>query len=363
MGLYSIDFNKISKYTDTNIFNHLCKIEINIAKENRRFSTTIKQKDISTPIYDVDTNEISIPSIISRLNIIKLTASIVHEAEHANQEFSSLKTQDEKTLLTISSALYPNDTNKNFASIQYICNYKEMGARLAEAKCIINLYNMALNQVRILNKELAQDFKDAIGNTIEYITPINHKNLRFLQKWNKRSIKQNEYNKKYTKNLSQKDILNFLKKTAPKMYRNIYREIKTIRQELQKIYDVLEYQYSIVYDKTSAQITKINEKESARQHAETDKMQTDGMIKYIHSMPEGEFEENTYDYFDDFKEFVKKTIDSKKTDKVYVDIDWNNEIFKTYTQSKDEKTFADGVLDNNYIPEITTNHDEMDISK
>lgn len=167
MKQYNIDFKRISKYHKDDIFEYLCNVEKNIAQDNKRaMAEVILDSNEKTPSYDVKNNIILLPENISNSQMIKLTASISHECEHVNQSLSAIKTKDEKMLFDISMALYQDD------GIQYSCNYREIIARLVEAKCILNLYDMALNQVGILNKELAQDFKDAIGNAIKYIKPL-----------------------------------------------------------------------------------------------------------------------------------------------------------------------------------------------
>lgn len=358
MKQYNIDFNRVGKYNKKDMQNYLCNIEEVIAKENKRTpAKVIVDKTDKLPSYDLKKHKILLPSNINSTQIVKLTTSILHESEHANQKLSPLKTNNEKILLNISMALYEEE------GIQYVCNYREMRARLAEAKCILNLYNIALNQVKILSITLAQDFMDTIENTLQFMKPINNRNLRILKKWNKRSIDRNEYDKDYTRNLSQKEILKFLQRKAPKLYKNKLKEIKEVERQLLKIKQELNLQYIVNLSETSSKISKFNKQESARQHDETDKMQTNGIIAYVHSMPKGEFEENTFDYFDDFKEFVEKAIDSGQADKVYVDINWKDEIFKTYIQPQNEKVFADEILEENYVPEITTSHDEIDVSK
>lgn len=353
-----IDFNRITKYTTQDILVFLHDIEQKIAIQNNRNIAQIKiNPSVKFPEYDVDNHIIELPDAVTNTNFVKSVIAIYHESEHANQSLSAIKTKDEKTLFDISMALYQDD------GIQYSCNYREIIARLFEAKKLVEFYNIALKQTVILSKKLSRDFENTIDTTIQFLDEINSKNIRNLQKWNIKNIKQDKYKIKYVQDLPKDEILKFLRKTAPKMYKHATKEVKQIEKELKQIKNILYHQYHIETSETTEKLAKINEAKIQQQHDKTDKMQSNNMIAYIHSIPEGHYEENTFDYFDDFKEFIEKTIDSGQVDKVYVDIDWNNEIFKTYIQHKGEKTFADEVLDNNYIPEITTNHDEVDISK
>jgi flavodoxin len=358
MNINKIKFSKIDKCTRDDIFNFLCDIEKNIAKNNNRDAAILLvDNTIKTPECNIDEKKISFPKNISCFRFIELTVSTIHESEHLNQSYSSLKNKEEKTLFDISMALYRNN------GIQYTCNYREICARLEEAKFLIKLYNDALKETTVLGLELAKDFKSAIHNTLQFTKPINDINLAILQSWNKIMITSGIYESKYVKHLSEKEMLHFLKNTAPNIYKNMHKDIKIIRKELQKIYKTLENQYDKNLSKTSTQLSEMKINKSQQQRDEVDKMQKNGMIVYIHSMPEGKYKENIFNYFDDFKEFVEQSIENKEANIVYVDINWKNEIFKTYIQPQNEKAFADEVLEENYIPEITTNHDEIDVSK
>ena len=358
MGLYNIDFKKINKYNDKNIINHLCKIEETIAKNNGRpMATIVIDETLTSPEYDVDMNQIALPKDVNTLKCIKLITSIIHESEHANQTLSTTRTKNEKMMFDISMALYQDD------GIQYSCNYREICARLEEAKCLITLYNDALKQTSILGLDLAGDFKSTIHDTLQFTKSINYINLKILQQWNKNMINKKLYNKDRVRDLSQKDMLHFLKKTAPQMYKNMYNEIKIIRKELQKIYNTLENQYDKNLSKISTELSEMKTNKSQQQRDEVNKMHQKEMIAHISHMPNENHEQFNFDDFDEFQSFVKKTINNKIASIVYVDINWKDEIFKTYIQPQNEKALADEILEENYIPEITTSHDEIDVSK
>ena len=357
-----INFKKLDKYEMKDIIQYLSNIEKMVAKNNNRCDVEIQTRNIDTPYYDLDENIIVLPDMMSKSQLMKFTVSLVHESEHANQELSPLKSDDDKMLLKISSSVYYDNISPDFKDIQYVCNYREVCARLEEAKCLIELYKNALNQTGILSVELAKDFQDAISNTLEFVEPINKKHLKEYQKWIMTSIKRDEYSQNFTEGLSKKDIITFLKRVVPKMFKNKLNEINFVRRDLLKIQKDLNISYVVNLDKTTNQLAEFKTAEREQHRNDIMQMYEGQTISHINISPHENHDIYEFDCFDDFKSFINKTLNDNKEAEIYTKVNIDDDKYIVFLPQK-EPSFADNVLDGPETHNITTSLENIDIEK
>ena len=364
MNFNQVNFLKNEKYNSEEIMDILKSVEGNIACKNGRQPVPILyDENTKMPFYDVDKNEIVIPYNVNGRQLVKLMASTSHESNHANQELSPFRTQDEKTMIAISNALYPSVNSQSFEDLAYVHNYKEMDARLEETKFLINLYRAAKSQVGIMNLSLAQDFINTISDTYNHLDVINNKGLRYIANYNKNSIKKDEYDKSCVSDCSKKDLMKFLKKTAPKMYKNKLKEIKDIQKELLSIKKEIEFLYGKDnIGKVTNELSALKTAEREQHRNDIMQMYEDQTISHINISPHENHDVHEVDCFDDFKEFIDKILDDNKTTEIYTQINIDDDKYIVFLPQK-EPSFADNVLEGPETHNITTSLENINIEK
>jgi hypothetical protein len=366
MNGYGINFKRMNLYSNKeNILAELYKLESCVAAENnRKCATFFINNGVDCPIYDYNENTITLPERqILPSNIIQLLVSTRHESEHANQTLSVFRTDDEKTLISISNAVYEEKTEKGKEARSYSNNYKEMGAKLAEARFLIDLYKSAIDQTKIINLSLAKDFISTINETISRLNKTNWIGIQYIKHYNKSCIKNGEYIESRMNGLSKKDALKFLRKTAPKMYKGMLKEIEKVKKELFEIRQEMEFLYgkdNIGRTSNKLSALKILEREQYRNDIE--QMYDNQVISHISVSPYENHNVYEFDCYDGFKEFVDKTLDNNKSTEIYTQIDINSDKYTVFIPLK-KPSFADNVLEGEEKHELTTFLENINIEK
>lgn len=250
---------------ETEILSFLQNIENKIACKNNRAPCFVVFED-ATDIQQngayYDKNNEKIALIRSSFEPIEYITNLIHESNHANQEYSKNNTNKQQTANNISGWLYPVN-NKRQLTINYTCNYLELLSKTEELKVLIDLYNQEKDNIE--EYSTGKMFYQAFKNNYQHILSITDKNINKVLK-NMIKIVRNPFTK-VDKNigLSKQEIIKFLKNDMRKLYREAYEKFKPIKENYFKNYEVLNNDYYLNVGNTILKYEKLKEENIRKQ--------------------------------------------------------------------------------------------------
>ena len=343
------------------------KIESNICRQQNRQKVNISIEIVATqtnevrqPYYDRDDKEIKL-FITNDKSAIEYLMSYVHEAEHAKQHLSRNNSKLANFMYRISDILYvepPHERNDSSVPVEYYWNYKEVEAKLAEMKELINAYCDAKENNKTLSLSEGKKFRLLFNDAWNYMKLIDAKGMdNIIKSNNHRIAKYPELLADETTSPLKTKI--FLKIVAPFMYIQLQNKVNPVRREILRIQQELDN----AYDKNiGATIDTIN---AQNEDKKKDIEQTIASLHNHHKM--SDFVDanigitQDIDGFDNFKQILENLQNDKNVKEIFamenIDGDYYRIVYSLYNSEANE------ILNENHIPEIKTQHDEVDIEK
>lgn len=271
---------------------YMQNIENKLAEQENRKPAIVKinifqpQDVIESPYYDIKTNIIYLEYKIS-CNPNSFVISLQHEDEHCNQVYSTKNTKEEIEMNDISQATY--FINDDDIDIEYICNYKELGAILREMTHIKQLLDDIKQNNIIISQEDGKEIYTLMNKIIDNTNYIRQRDIFYILKYNITSIKKAKspiiipVSESKVKEINKKQALKFLITKAPKLYFKRYFQIKTLNSFL-LIQSAHYYKSYIEIDTLKRQHKQKEMKQKIKRYNKA--MDT---TKYVEYIPNNEF--------------------------------------------------------------------------
>lgn len=244
-------FYNISNIQDKNAVNTILKIyfqelENSLADKSGRVPAKVviysepDERGSTNPSYNYANNELKI-FYPNNCKPIEYLMTLHHESEHADQNLSPLKTNDQKILYQISKALYvlPKSDIHNLP-LGYRCNYKELEAKLREVRFLIESYKKIKERDETLSFAKGRYYRQVFKYARQSLENRMPHDIRKLMLVHLMLVHYDKYRKAPVKDMEKKDIVNFLLKKAPKLYKEVSKQIISAYKELKKIEKELE---------------------------------------------------------------------------------------------------------------------------
>lgn len=343
------------------------KIESELCKQQNREQVNIsveipnqRSGKVYQPYYDRENKEIKL-FITGNKSAIEYLMSYIHEAEHAKQHLSRDNNKIINFMYRISDVLYIEPSharNDSSMPVEYYWNYKEVEAKLAEMKELLNIYYKTKENNKTLSLEEGKKFRLLFNDACNYMKLVNINGMNNIIKSNNQRIS------KYPELLKSKNInvlktKVFLKVVAPLMYMQLQNKVSPIRNEILKIQQELDNAYN---KNIGATIDILN---AQNENKKKDIEQAISSLHNHHKM--SDFVDanigitQDIDGFDNFKQMLEHLQNDKNVKEIFamenIDGDYYRIVYSLY------KSEANEILNENHIPEIKTQHDEVDIEK
>jgi hypothetical protein len=201
--------------------------------------STPDEQGRTNPYYNYIKNELKI-FYPNNSKPIEYLMSLYHESAHADQNLSPSKSVEQETLYKISKSLYvsPKHSKKRL-HLGYRCNYKELEAKLRETNFLIEAYKKVKERDKVLSPEKGRYYRNVFISAKKNIENRMPHDIRKLMLFNLVCVSLDAHRKAPVADMEQSEILSFLLRKAPKLYKEIskqlleaYREIKKIEKEL-----------------------------------------------------------------------------------------------------------------------------------
>ena len=257
---------------ETEVLSFLQNMENEIARKNNRAPSYVVFEDPteiqeSGAFYNKENEKIAF--IRGSFEPVEYIINLVHEAEHANQEYSKNNTDKENTAHQISGWLYPVN-NQRQLTIDYTCNYLEILSKVEELKKLLELYNEKKGTIE--EYTTGKMFYKAFENNFTHIDSVTPEHGEMVLN-SMIKIVRNPFTKiDKSIGLSRREMLKFLKKDMRDLYKEVFDKLAPIKEAYLEIRNELKNDYDLNASLTVARFNDMQNQKLAEQQKMLDNL-------------------------------------------------------------------------------------------